>query len=31
VRDWMLPETAALSDRVANPPAPCADDVFADL
>jgi hypothetical protein len=31
VRDWMLPETAALADRVVNPPAPCADDIFADL
>jgi hypothetical protein len=31
VREWMLPEVAALADRVVNPPAPCADDVFSDL
>jgi 3-(methylthio)propanoyl-CoA dehydrogenase len=31
VRDWMLPETVWLADRIANPPTPCADDVFADL
>jgi len=31
VREWMLPETVALADWIANPPALCADDIFADL
>jgi hypothetical protein len=31
VREWMLPETAALADRIVDPPTPCADDIFADL
>jgi hypothetical protein len=31
VREWMLPEVTALADRVVNPPAPCADDIFTDI
>jgi hypothetical protein len=31
VREWMLPEVAALANRVVNPPTACADDIFADL
>jgi hypothetical protein len=31
VRDWMLPETAALADRITNPPTLCADDIFTDI
>jgi hypothetical protein len=31
VREWMLPEVAALAQRITNPPTLCADDIFTDI